>query len=164
MILVCPKSEDFLLFFLFGNHILHAIHQLRDQLQNTVNRRCGGNSNRHHTGNAVLYDQKCDRINFHTGATAAATGENAVVVGCRKAELIVGPMGIVIADSLNGEITPRMALAVAQSDARKILIPFHHCDTLVVGIADYNMARLVQEAVECAKAACRPGEPPGLDT
>ena len=98
------------------------------------------------------------------GATAAATGENAVVVGCRKAELIVGPMGIVIADSLNGEITPRMALAVAQSDARKILIPFHHCDTLVVGIADYNMARLVQEAVECAKAACRPGETPGLDT
>ena len=101
---------------------------------------------------------------MHKASATAATGENAVVVGCRKAELIVGPMGIVIADSLNGEITPRMALAVAQSDARKILIPFHHCDTLVVGIADYNMARLVQEAVECAKAACRPGDPPRLDT
>lgn len=90
------------------------------------------------------------------GATAAATGENAVVVGCRKADVIVGPMGIVIADSLNGEITPAMALAVAQSSARKILIPFHHCDTLVVGIADYNMTRLVQEAVDCARNLCPP--------
>ncbi len=90
------------------------------------------------------------------GATAAATGENAVVVGCRKTDLIVGPMGIVIADSLNGEITPAMALAVAQSSARKILIPFHHCDTLVVGIADYNMTRLVQEAVDCARNLCPP--------
>ena len=46
------------------------------------------------------------------GADHAATGENAVIVGCRRADVIVGPVGIVIADSLYGEITPAMALAV----------------------------------------------------
>ena len=57
------------------------------------------------------------------GAHDAATGENAVVVACRKADVIVGPIGIVIADSLLGEITPVMATAVGQSSAKRILIP-----------------------------------------
>jgi hypothetical protein len=48
---------------------------------------------------------------------SAATGENAVVVGCRKADIIVGPIGIDVADSLGGEVTPKMAVAVGQSDA-----------------------------------------------
>ena len=56
------------------------------------------------------------------GADHAATGENAVVVGCRTADVIAGPVGIVIADSLYGEITPAIALAVAQSNARRVLI------------------------------------------
>ena len=67
------------------------------------------------------------------GADRAATGENAVVVGCRRADVILGPIGIVMADALLGEITPAMAQAVAQSDARRILIPANRCDTLVVG-------------------------------
>ena len=49
------------------------------------------------------------------GAQRAATGENAVVVNCRNADIIVGPIGIVIADALLGEITPVMAAAVCQS-------------------------------------------------
>ena len=49
------------------------------------------------------------------GASRAATGENAVVVNCRRADVIVGPIGIVIADALLGEITPAMAAAVCQS-------------------------------------------------
>ena len=53
------------------------------------------------------------------GADRAATGENAVVVGCRRADVILGPIGIVMADALLGEITPAMAQAVAQSDARR---------------------------------------------
>ena len=52
-----------------------------------------------------------------TGADEAATGENSVIVGCRRADIIVGPIGIVIADSMLGEVTPKMALAVAQSNA-----------------------------------------------
>lgn len=81
------------------------------------------------------------------GADNAATGENAVVVACRKADVIVGPMGIVIADSLLGEITPIMAAAVGQSRAKRILIPFNHCDTILVGVSDFNIGKLVQTAV-----------------
>ena len=57
------------------------------------------------------------------GAPRAATGENAVVVNCRSADIIVGPIGIVVADALLGEITPAMATAVCQSHATRVLIP-----------------------------------------
>lgn len=82
------------------------------------------------------------------GADHGATGENAVVVGARRADVIMGPIGIVIADSLHGEITPAMALAVAQSNASRILIPFNHCDNIIAGVADLSMGRLIQSAVE----------------
>ena len=81
------------------------------------------------------------------GADHAATGENAVIVGCRKADVIVGPIGIIIADAMYGEVTPKMAQAVAASDARRVLIPFQHCDTIIVGVSDLGMNRLVQDAV-----------------
>ncbi len=82
------------------------------------------------------------------GADSAATGENAVVVGCRRADVIVGPVGIVIADSLLGEVTPKMAVAVGQSAAKRILIPVNHCDNIVVGVPDLSVGRLIQAAVE----------------
>ena len=82
------------------------------------------------------------------GADSAATGENAVLVGARKADVIVGPLGIVIADSLGGEITPAMANAIAQSDAKRILLPFNHCENVIVGVSDFTMGRLVQQAIE----------------
>ena len=83
-----------------------------------------------------------------SGADEAATGENSVIVGCRRADIIVGPIGIVIADSMMGEVTPRMALAVAQSSAKRILIPFNHCDNVIVGIHDFNMSTLIQNAAD----------------
>ena len=82
------------------------------------------------------------------GADHAATGENATVVNSRKADVIIGPIGIVIADALFGEITPRMAAAVAQSDAKRLLIPVNHCDNIVVGVADLSLSRLIQEVVD----------------
>ena len=81
-------------------------------------------------------------------ATSAATGENAVCVGCRKADVIAGPVGIVIADALLGEITPKMAAAIGQSDAKRVLVPVNHCDNIVVGVGDIPMAKLVQSAVK----------------
>jgi len=82
------------------------------------------------------------------GADRAATGENAVIVGARKADIIAGPIGIVIADSLCGEITPAMALAVAQSNAKRILMPFNHCDNVIVGVSDLSVGRLVQGVLD----------------
>ena len=82
------------------------------------------------------------------GADEAATGENSVVTVCRKADVIVGPIGIVIADSMLGEVTPGMAKAVAQSSAKRVLIPFNHCDNIIVGISDYSTGKLISGAVE----------------
>ena len=88
------------------------------------------------------------------GAARAATGENAVLVNARRADVIVGPLGIVIADALLGEITPAMAAAVGRADAKRILIPVNHCDNYVVGIADVPVGTLVQSAAQKVKALC----------
>ena len=82
------------------------------------------------------------------GAKTAATGENPVIVACRKADIIIGPIGIVIADSLFGEITPKMALAIAQADATRILIPMNKCENLVAGVKGQGTAELIADAVE----------------
>ena len=80
---------------------------------------------------------------LRAGADEGATGENAVVVCCRRAEVIIGPVGIVIADALLGEVTPRMAVAVGQSAAKRILIPVNHCANFIVGVAELGMQRLM---------------------
>lgn len=81
------------------------------------------------------------------GADYGATGENAVIVGARKADVIIGPIGIVIADSLFGEITPAMATAIGQSDATRILIPVNHCDNIVAGTRELTMKSLIEEVL-----------------
>lgn len=82
------------------------------------------------------------------GADAGATGENPAIVGSRTADLIIGPMGIVIADSLLGEITPKMAVAIGQSNAKKILIPVNRCQHFVVGCAELSMGEYIRLALE----------------
>lgn len=62
-----------------------------------------------------------------------------------------GAVGIVIADSMWGEITPRMAQAVGQSDARRVLIPINLCSNLVVGVSEMSMSKLVQAAVDTVR-------------
>lgn len=81
------------------------------------------------------------------GANQAATGENAVVVACRKADVIIGPIGIVIADALLGEVTPQMAVAVGQADAVRILLPMNKCDNLVAGISDVSMTVIIEDVI-----------------
>jgi hypothetical protein len=88
------------------------------------------------------------------GAARAATGENAVVVNCRHADVIVGPIGIVIADALLGEITPAMAAAVCQSGAKRVLVPINHCENYVVGVPEQPISQLVSAAAQKVKALC----------
>ena len=88
------------------------------------------------------------------GASRAATGENAVVVNCRRADVIVGPIGIVIADALLGEITPAMAAAVCQSGAKRVLVPINHCENYVVGVPDQPVSQLVAAAARKVKELC----------
>lgn len=81
------------------------------------------------------------------GADKAATGENPVVVACRRAEVIIGPIGIVIADSLYGEVTPKMAVAIGQAQAVRILIPMNKCENLVAGINDFTMSKMIEDVL-----------------
>lgn len=82
------------------------------------------------------------------GADYAATGENAVKVCCKTADIITGPVGIVIADSLLGEITPEMAISVGQSPAKRILIPINHCDNIIAGVADLSISGLIENLLD----------------
>lgn len=82
------------------------------------------------------------------GRVSGATGENAVVFNCRSADVIVGPIGIAMANSMLGEITPKMAEAVTSSPARLILIPMNRCHAYIVGVKEKKVADYVEEAVE----------------
>ena len=86
------------------------------------------------------------------GAKQVATGENPVVVACRTADVILGPIGIVIADSLIGEVTPKMAVAVGQAQATRILIPMNKCDNLIAGVSSRSTATVIADAIEKLRA------------
>ena len=81
------------------------------------------------------------------GAKQGATGENPVVVACRDADVIIGPIGIVVADSLLGEITSTMAVAVGQSKAIKLLLPVSHCNNRVVGVHSLSLSEMVAQTI-----------------
>lgn len=86
------------------------------------------------------------------GADEGATGENPVVVASRRADVILGPMGIVAANSMLGEITPAMALAVSESEARKVLIPVNRCRIQVAGVQEMSLGEYTERAVELVLA------------
>lgn len=89
------------------------------------------------------------------GANQGATGENPVMVACRTADVIVGPIGILSADALSGEITPAMAVAIGQSAAKKLLLPINrHCGHTMVGVRDLTLSQLVDEVVEQLRLLC----------
>ena len=88
------------------------------------------------------------------GAHQGATGENAVLVAVRHADIIAGPIGMVIADSLMGEITPAMAAAVGSSDAVKLLLPINKCNNVVIGAGGKSTSELIGEAVERIQKIC----------
>lgn len=87
--------------------------------------------------------------NMMKGGTAlGATGENAVVYNSSHADVIVGPIGIVMANAMLGEITPKMAEAVASSGARILLLPMNRCSATVMGVESRKLSDYVKEAVE----------------
>ena len=89
------------------------------------------------------------------GAVNGATGENPVLVACRTADVIVGPIGILSADSLMGEITPAMAVSIGQSNARKLLLPVNQCNNIVAGTVNLSLSRLMDEAVALLSDLCK---------
>ena len=83
---------------------------------------------------------------LRAGAQEGSTGENPVIYNAKSADVIIGPIGIVLANSLLGEITPAMAAAVAQSDAQKILIPMNRCKSAIAGVSEAPLAEYIELA------------------
>lgn len=81
------------------------------------------------------------------GAMRGATGENAVVVSIRKADVVIGPIGIIIPNSLMGEITPRIAEAIASANAHKVLVPVNQQHVDIVGLESRPLVVSIKEAV-----------------
>ncbi|HCC36854.1 MAG TPA: hypothetical protein DEQ14_04170 [Treponema sp.] len=79
------------------------------------------------------------------GADQSATGENAIIFNCGRADVIIGTIGIVLANSMLGEISPQIAGAVSSSRALKILIPASKCNTLITGIKEQPAAQHIDE-------------------
>lgn len=82
------------------------------------------------------------------GAALGATGENAVIYNSSRVNLIAGPMGIVMANAMLGEITPKMAEAVASADVPVLLIPMNRCNAQVMGVESRKLGDYIREAVE----------------
>jgi NAD(P)-dependent dehydrogenase (short-subunit alcohol dehydrogenase family) len=85
------------------------------------------------------------------GADAGATGENAVVFNCADADVIAGPVGIVLANSMLGEITPLMAKAAGESRAEKVLIPVQRCRAIVAGVQEAPIAKYIEDAARIVR-------------
>lgn len=94
-------------------------------------------------------------VMLKAGADRGATGENPLIVACRSARVIAGPIGILVADAFLGEMTPAMALAVAQSSAVKLLIPMNHCNNVVVGLQNCPIAVLIGHAADWLAGHCQ---------
>ena len=82
------------------------------------------------------------------GADFGATGENPVIRNVMDADLVLGPMGIVVAHAILGEVTPAMAEAVGGCRARKLLIPMNSCGVCVAGVQELSLNAYVAQIVE----------------
>lgn len=82
------------------------------------------------------------------GADFGATGENPVIRGVMDADAVLGPVGIVVAHAILGEVTPALAEAVGGCRARKFLVPMNSCGVVVAGVKDQPLPAYVAQAVE----------------
>lgn len=113
-----------------------------------------------HTLIAVGTNALATSAMINAGADQGATGENAVVVQCRSADVIAGPIGITLADAMLGEVSPRMAVAVGQSAAQRVLVPSDRCATLIAGVPPMTRRQSVDAAVACILRLVSPSGQP----
>jgi hypothetical protein len=88
---------------------------------------------------------------LRSGAHEGATGENAIAWNCMKADVIIGPLAIIAANSMMGEISPKMSEAIASSPARKLLLPVSKCNIEVIGLEDMQFKTIFNELTSTMK-------------
>lgn len=81
------------------------------------------------------------------GADEGATGENAIIYNSSRVDIIMGVVAIIMANSMMGELSPKMALAIGESDAIKILIPTSRCNIKIAMPEEYNLQQSIEYAV-----------------
>ncbi len=81
-------------------------------------------------------------------ANRGASGENAIVQTVGEADIIIGPIGIIIAHAMMGEVTPKMAEAVSISPAKKVLLPLSQENILIAGVASLPLPKLIDEIID----------------
>lgn len=86
-----------------------------------------------------------------SGAHEGASGENAIVYNAPRVDVITGPIGIISANSMLGELTPRMAAAISESSAKKVLIPLNRCNVAIAGVREEPLPQLIEDAVAMIK-------------
>lgn len=86
------------------------------------------------------------------GADEGASGENAIMVNARKVDIIVGSVGIISANSMLGELTPKMSRAISESPAKKILIPMNRCNLFVAGTKNGSLPQYIDDVVDIVKS------------
>jgi len=89
------------------------------------------------------------------GANEGATGENAILLNAPKVHIIMGSIGIISANAMLGELTPLMAKAIAESPAKKVLIPLNRCNIMVVGVNNKPLPHYIDDAIEIIKGCIR---------
>ena len=88
---------------------------------------------------------------LRAGADEGATGENAIIHNMNHVDIILGPVGIINANAMMGELSPKMAEAIGSSHALKILLPFNKCHIQVVSVPDLSVGQHVENAVTALK-------------
>lgn len=84
------------------------------------------------------------------GAARGATGEHAICYNAQRAHLILGPIGVILANGIIGEVSPAMAAAVSGAECVKVLIPSPTCGTLIAGTEDCRLEEYLRRAVDLA--------------
>lgn len=84
------------------------------------------------------------------GAARGATGEHAICYNAQRAHLILGPIGVILANGIMGEVSPAMAAAVSGAECVKVLIPSPTCGTLIAGTEDCRLEEYLRRAVDLA--------------
>lgn len=90
-------------------------------------------------------------VMLKAGANEGATGENAIVFNVERVDLIIGPVSIMFPHAMSGELTPRMAEAIAKSRAPKILLPLTRAGVSIVGLKNEPLPHLIEELVKQVK-------------
>lgn len=85
------------------------------------------------------------------GANQGASGENAITYNANKVDMIIGSIAIIIANSMLGELSPKMALAISESPAKKYLIPLSKCNIKIIGVKSEPLPHYIDEAIACIK-------------